>query len=142
MAYESLSRSFCIQKSGARAIAVNPQMKNTNIQKSMVLERAGAVANSFHMKTPQQAEIIVAPCPMEYDTAGPTICARDATKFRTAPVHQIMPPTMPHTCHRAGADVYPEIATGLLPSRGCRISKVFAMSEHAATPKAKNNDVA
>jgi hypothetical protein len=117
-------------------------MKNTNIQASSVFERAGAVANSFQIKTPQQAEIIVAPCPMEYDTAGPTTWARDATKFKTAPVHQITPPTIPHICHRAGADEYADMATGALPSSGCRISSVFATSEHAATPKAKKTDVA
>jgi hypothetical protein len=40
-------------------------MNNTNIQTSRVFERAGAVANSLQTNTPQQAEIIVAPCPME-----------------------------------------------------------------------------
>jgi hypothetical protein len=72
-------------------MAVRPQRKNTNIQVSSVFERLGAPANSLHTNTPHAAEIIVAPCPMEYETAGPTICAREATKLKTAPVHQIQP---------------------------------------------------
>ena len=59
----------------------------------------GALANSFQMKTPHMAETIVAPCPIAYEIAGPMICAWEATKFNTAPVHQIIPPTIPHQCH-------------------------------------------
>lgn len=84
-------------------MAVSPHRKNTNIQARAALERAGADANSFQIKTPQQAEIIVAPWPMEYDTAGPTMCACDATKFIIAPVHHTAPPRTPHRCQLPGA---------------------------------------
>jgi hypothetical protein len=50
---------------GARATALSPARKNTNIQASSVFERRGAAANSRQTKTPQQAETIVAPWPME-----------------------------------------------------------------------------
>ena len=36
--------------------------------------------------------------PIEYDTAGPTTFARDATKLNAAPVHQIAPPRTPQRC--------------------------------------------
>jgi len=49
------------EKSGATAIAVKPQRKKTNIQARATLERDGADANSFQIKTPQHAEIMVAP---------------------------------------------------------------------------------
>src|ERR1700689_1249211 len=86
---------------GATAIAVSPDKKKKNIQAKVVLDRDGAWANSFHAKTPQHAETMVAPCPIEYNTAGPTMCARDATKFASAPVHHTPPPTIPHRCQLA-----------------------------------------
>jgi hypothetical protein len=55
----------CYQKIGAQATAVRPHRKKMNIHFRMVFERAGAVLNSCQTKTPQQAEIMVAPCPME-----------------------------------------------------------------------------
>jgi len=79
-------------------MAVSPHRKRTNIHARKIFDRRGAAANSRHTKTPQAADIIVAPCPIEYDTAGPTICAREAMKLNTAPVHQIAPPTAPQVC--------------------------------------------
>ena len=58
----------------------------------------GAAANSFQMKTPHMAETMVAPCPIAYEIAGPITCACEATKFKTAPVHHIIPPRIPHQC--------------------------------------------
>ncbi len=58
-------RAFRFQKSGARATADNPQRNTANIHASKVLAREGAAENSCQMKTPQAAEIMVAPCPME-----------------------------------------------------------------------------
>ena len=55
----------CYEKIGAQAIAVKPQRKKTNIHFKLVFERAGAALNSCQTNTPQQAEIIVAPCPIE-----------------------------------------------------------------------------
>lgn len=104
-------------------MAVSPHRKNTNIHARAALERAGANANSFQIKTPQQAEIIVAPWPMEYDTAGPTMCACDATKFIIAPVHHTAPPRRPHRCQLPGAYQYPLIEAGSRPSSGIRISR-------------------
>ena len=48
-------------------------------------EDCGALANSFQIKTPQTADTIVAPWPIAYETAGPIICAWDATKLNTFP---------------------------------------------------------
>src|ERR1700743_2654421 len=102
-------------------MAVSPHKKKRNIQQSSISARLGAVANSRQTKTPQAAEIIVAPWPMEYETAGPTMLARDATKLKAAPVHQIIPPAMPQRCHAPRAFAYPENATGVLPSSGLRM---------------------
>src|ERR1035437_343453 len=111
------------KKSGATAIAVRPHRKKTNIQARNAFDRDDASVNSFQIKTPQHAEIMVAPWPIEYDTAGPTMCACDATKFAIAPVHQIAPPTTPHKCQLPGACQYPLIEAGARPSSGIRISK-------------------
>ena len=54
------------------AMALNPQRKKMNIHVRKSFDLDGAFSNSRQTKTPQQAEIIVAPWPMEYDTAGPT----------------------------------------------------------------------
>src|SRR6266702_1054085 len=91
------------EKSGAHATAVSPLRNKINIHARQIFERAGASANSCQTKTPQHAEIMVAPCPMEYETAGPTICACEATKFAIAPVHKSAPPTIPQRCHKPGA---------------------------------------
>jgi hypothetical protein len=53
------------QYSGARATAPSPSAKKMNINKSSSLAERGAPANSRQTKTPQQAEIMVAPWPME-----------------------------------------------------------------------------
>jgi hypothetical protein len=55
----------CYEKIGAQATAVKPHRKKINIQTRLFFERAGAALNSCQTKTPQQAEIMVAPCPME-----------------------------------------------------------------------------
>src|SRR5882757_734223 len=55
----------CYGKIGAQATAVRPHRKKTNIHLRLVFERAGAALNSCQTNTPQQAEIMVAPCPME-----------------------------------------------------------------------------
>jgi hypothetical protein len=55
----------CYEKSGAHATAVKPHRKKINIHLRLVFEAAGAVLNSCQTKTPQQAEIMVAPCPIE-----------------------------------------------------------------------------
>src|SRR5882757_17985 len=55
----------CYEKIGAQAIAVKPHRKKINIHFKLVFERAGAALNSCQTNTPQQAEIMVAPCPME-----------------------------------------------------------------------------
>lgn len=60
---------------------MRPQTKKTNIHAKKILARAGAAPNSCQTKIPQQAEIIVAPCPIEYETAGPTTWVREATKL-------------------------------------------------------------
>jgi hypothetical protein len=62
-----------------------------NIAGSILREAGGALANSFQTKTPQTADTIVAPWPIAYETAGPIICAWDATKLKTVPVHQMSP---------------------------------------------------
>src|SRR5216684_7779279 len=86
---------------GATATAPSPTTKNMNINGTSLLALGGALANSFQIKTPQMAETIVAPCPIAYEIAGPMTCACEATKFRTAPVHQIIPPRIPHQCQAA-----------------------------------------
>src|SRR5882757_7011798 len=108
---------------GASAMALSPQIKRINIQIRNALARAGAVANSFQLKTPQAAEIIVAPWPIEYETAGPTMCAREATKLKIAPVHQIAPPSVPQRCHDQRADAYPPNETGSFASSGFLIKR-------------------
>src|SRR6266851_4362734 len=55
----------CYKKIGAQAIAVKPPRKKTNIHFKLFFERDGAALNSCQTNTPQQAEIRVAPCPME-----------------------------------------------------------------------------
>jgi len=75
--------------------------KKMNINGMSFRAFGGALANSFQIKTPQMAETIVAPCPIAYEIAGPMMWACEATKFRTAPVHQIIPPTIPHQCQAA-----------------------------------------
>jgi hypothetical protein len=55
----------CYEKSGAQATAVRPQRKKMNIHLRLFFERAGAALNSCQTNTPQHAEIMVAPCPME-----------------------------------------------------------------------------
>jgi hypothetical protein len=50
--------------SGAAAIAPNPVKKKKNIQGINLREPFGADENSRQTKTPQNAETIVAPCPM------------------------------------------------------------------------------
>src|SRR5579862_3866182 len=104
-------------------MSVRPKRKSTNIQKRYVLDCEEAEENSRQTKTPQPAEIIVAPWPIEYETAGPTMCARDATKLKTAPVHQMMPPRVPQRCQLSGAAENPFMATGGWPSSGLRISR-------------------
>lgn len=84
-------------------MAVSPHRKKINIHTRNILDRCDAPANSRHTKTPHAAEIMVAPCPIEYEIAGPTICAREATKLSTAPVHQIAPPATPHRCQEPRA---------------------------------------
>jgi hypothetical protein len=49
------------EKRGAAAIAVSPLRNKTNIQARNTLDREGAAENSCHTKTPQHAEIMVAP---------------------------------------------------------------------------------
>ena len=77
-----------------------------NIAGISLREAGGALANSFQMKTPQTADTIVAPWPIAYETAGPIICACDATKLNTVPVHQMSPPMTPQKCHAAFAWKY------------------------------------
>src|ERR1700722_7832803 len=60
-----ISMKGCYEKIGAQAIAVKPPRKKINIHFRLVFEGAGAALNSCQTNTPQQAEIIVAPCPME-----------------------------------------------------------------------------
>src|SRR5258708_16609219 len=55
----------CYEKIGAQAIAVKPHRKKINIHFRLVFELVGAALNSCQTNTPQQAEIMVAPCPME-----------------------------------------------------------------------------
>src|SRR5882757_9792796 len=55
----------CYEKIGAHAIAVSPHRKKMNIHFRLFFERAGAALNSCQTNTPQHAEIMVAPCPME-----------------------------------------------------------------------------
>ena len=86
--------------------------KQLNIKGSKRLDCGGAFANSCQMKTPQIADTIVAPCPIAYDTAGPTNCACEATKLSTVPVHQMAPPTIPHPCHDALPGKYSPIVSG------------------------------
>ena len=81
--------------SGAIAIAPSPVKKKKNIQGINLREPAGADENSRQTTTPQKAETIVAPCPMAYDTAGPTNSALEATKLATAPVDQMTLPRVP-----------------------------------------------
>jgi hypothetical protein len=50
--------------SGATAIAPNPEKKKKNIHGINLREPAGADENSRQTKTPQNAETMVAPCPM------------------------------------------------------------------------------
>lgn len=88
-----------------------------------ILMREEVPANSRQTKTPHAAETIVAPCPMEYETAGPTKCVREATKLKIAPVHQITPPRMPQRCQIFGAPRKPEKSTAACPSMGFRISR-------------------
>ena len=66
---------------------------------------------------------MVAPCPMEYDTAGPTMFAREATKLKTAPVIQTTPPAIPQRWKGARAVQYPLSDTAPSPDRGRRMSK-------------------
>src|ERR1700744_5364112 len=83
----------CYETSGAQATAVKPHRKKINIHFKLVFELAGAALNSCQTKTPQQAEIMVAPCPIEYETAGPTMWAWEATKLAIPPVHHSAPPS-------------------------------------------------
>jgi hypothetical protein len=53
------------EKSGAKATAVSPHKKHTNINPSIVFDRAGAAVNSCQTNTPQAAVIMVAPWPIE-----------------------------------------------------------------------------
>lgn len=72
-----------------------------NIRGNSFRALGGALANSFQTKTPHMAETIVAPCPIAYEIAGPMTCACEAAKLKTAPVHQIIPPRIPHPCQAA-----------------------------------------
>src|SRR4051794_11419443 len=108
---------------GAIAIDISPTKKKMNIAGINFRDSGGALANSFQMNTPQTAETIVAPCPIAYDTAGPTICAWDATKLKTIPVHQISPPTTPQKCHTDRALKYCDMFTGAAPVSGFFINK-------------------
>jgi len=55
----------CYENNGAQATAVKPHRKKINIHTRLLFEAAGAALNSCQTNTPQQAEIMVAPCPME-----------------------------------------------------------------------------
>ena len=50
---------------GATAIADNPNTNSKNMAARNFFERGGAPANSRQINTPQAADIMVAPCPME-----------------------------------------------------------------------------
>src|SRR5271168_2726945 len=95
-------RGLHLEITGARATAARPTTKNKNMIGMSFRALAGALANSFQTNTPQIAETIVAPWPIAYEMAGPMICAWDATKFKTAPVHQMAPPRIPQKCQRPG----------------------------------------
>jgi hypothetical protein len=56
---------------GDKAIEVSPRRKKQNIRLSRKFTRAVAPSNSFQMKTPQRAEIIVFPSPIANEVAGP-----------------------------------------------------------------------
>jgi len=55
----------CYEKIGAQATAVKPQRKKINIHFRLFFEQAKAALNSYQTNTPQQTEIMMAPCPME-----------------------------------------------------------------------------
>src|ERR1700753_1566323 len=123
-------------------MAPRPARKNKNIHGRRRREAAGDFANSRHTNTPQIAETMVAPCPIAYDTAGPTRLAFEATKLATAPVHQITPPTTPQKGHAPVAAPYGAKLVGGSPVSDRFINKVFTGSEQIATPSAKMNATA
>jgi len=126
-------------KTGLNATMARPATNNMNIQGNNRLEDRGASRNSFHTKTPHRAETIVAPWPIAYEAAGPTRLTCDDTKLKTAPVHQIAPPSVAHKCQRKGALRYVENETDFEAVRGLCISQIFIGMEQTATPIAKKN---
>jgi len=127
---------------GAMAIATKPAIKHTNIAMRRFRTCWVGARNSRHTNTPQNAETIVAPCPMEYEIAGPTKLTREAAKFKVAPVTQIAPPSTPARCQRAGAEKYWPKFTGALPSIGFFMKSVFTRKEQRAVPITKKSPVA
>ena len=57
--------SSCVSTSGASAIAPSPSRKKMNMKTRSIFAERGAPANSRQTKTPQHAETMVAPWPME-----------------------------------------------------------------------------
>ena len=77
----------------ATIIKPNPAVKSKNISASRMLMDLFAPLNSFQIKTPQNAPIIVAPWPNPKEMASPAFCA--AKRFNEVPKAQINPPIMP-----------------------------------------------
>jgi hypothetical protein len=119
-----------------------PAMKQANMAIRRLRTRAVGERNSLQTKTPQNAEIIVAPWPMEYEIAGPTKWTVDAAKLRVAPVTQIAPPRIPARCQEKGAAVKPLKSTGSSLSMGFFIKRKLMGNEQRAVPMTKKSAIA
>src|SRR5215471_16562520 len=117
-------------------------MKQANMAIRRLRTREVGDLNSCHTNTPHKAETMVAPCPIEYEIAGPTKWTRDAARLSMAPVTQIAPPKAPARCQPPGAAKYCEKVTGEPPSIGFLMKRVLRMSEESAVPTTKNSAVA